>query len=240
MTTDSHLTPCEFCAGVDVAAPLPVARIVANPVVHLPVSVGRLAIDGLRNQLRRNVQSIGLVDGADARMGCNDNSHLPDLIRAVVAAGLFPQVARLNRVRKGNGQSFVQWWGMQDRLTQLVPHPSSVCSHESKFRHNWAVYSEQLKTSQLFVRDVTVVSPYALLLFGGAIVYEHDKGLLRVGKDGWIFFRSPPEPGVLLKLLRQLLDSILATKLASPEMPVADMPGGREVISAVVDLICQK
>jgi hypothetical protein len=45
----------------------------------------------------------------------------------------------------------------------------------------------QVKTSKTFLRDVTVVSPTALLLFGGALTVEHDGGYVSV--DGWIRIR---------------------------------------------------
>ena len=39
----------------------------------------------------------------------------------------------------------------------------------------------------MYVRDTSVVSPYALLLFGGAIDVQHTQKLISL--DGWIRFR---------------------------------------------------
>lgn len=36
-----------------------------------------------------------------------------------------------------------------------------------------------MKTTRTFLRDCTVVSPMALLLFGGALAVQHEAGLVR-------------------------------------------------------------
>lgn len=46
-------------------------------------------------------------------------------------------------------------------------HPASVLYNAPKFSQPFLVFHEKVKTSQVFVRDATSVSPFALLLFGG-------------------------------------------------------------------------
>jgi hypothetical protein len=40
-------------------------------------------------------------------------------------------------------------------------------------KDKWLVYLEKVATSQVFLRDSTVVSPFCLLLFGGKIAGKH-------------------------------------------------------------------
>jgi hypothetical protein len=47
------------------------------------------------------------------------------------------------------------------------------------------VFHEKVKTSQVYVRDGTVVSPFALLLFGGALTVEHLKGEVQSTRLYW-------------------------------------------------------
>jgi hypothetical protein len=47
-------------------------------------------------------------------------------------------------------------------------HPSSVCFKARHYRYPYLVYNTKIRTSKPFIRDATMVQPYALLLFGGA------------------------------------------------------------------------
>lgn len=48
-------------------------------------------------------------------------------------------------------------------------HPSSVLYNCTTFKQPFLTFHEKVKTSAVYVRDGTVVSPFALLLFGGDI-----------------------------------------------------------------------
>ena len=46
---------------------------------------------------------------------------------------------------------------------------------------------EQVKLSRVYLRDSTLVSPYPILLFGGAISVQHQERVIAV--DDWITFK---------------------------------------------------
>lgn len=48
-------------------------------------------------------------------------------------------------------------------------HPASINYTTNDWSCPWLVYHERVRTSAVFVRDCTEVSPYALLLFGGKV-----------------------------------------------------------------------
>lgn len=54
------------------------------------------------------------------------------------------------------------------------------------------------QTSKLFVRELSMVPVYALLLFGGDISVDRDRGLLRL--DGWAEFKVSGAAGVCAHL----------------------------------------
>ena len=69
----------------------------------------------------------------------------------------------------------------------------------------------QVKTSRTFLRDCTVVSPMALLLFGGALSVVHESGYVLV--EDWLRIRASAPTAVLVKRLRAALDALLADKV---------------------------
>lgn len=48
----------------------------------------------------------------------------------------------------------------------------------------------QVRTSRTFIRDCTVASPLAILLFGGSLAVAHDSSYVQV--DGWLRIRCGP------------------------------------------------
>ena len=68
-----------------------------------------------------------------------------------------------------------------------------------------------MRTTRTFLRDCSVASPMALLLFGGALQVLHEAGAVLV--DGWLRIRAPAPTAVLVKQLRAALDSLLAAKV---------------------------
>ena len=98
---------------------------------------------------------------------------------------------------------------------QVGFHPQSLNFKLATRRDRWAVYLEKVETSRVFIRDSTIVTPFALLLFGGTPVVNHDKGTITV--DGWIEFLSSPAIGVLFRLIREELDAILLDRIGDTD-----------------------
>ena len=76
------------------------------------------------------------------------------------------------------------------------------------------VFPLQMRTSQTFLRDTTVVSPLALLLFGGQLEVMHGEGYVLV--DRWIRIRAAAPTAVLVQRLRNGLDTLLQQKIKQP------------------------
>lgn len=65
-----------------------------------------------------------------------------------------------------NGKREAKWHTLQDG--KVKPHPSSVNSFVAAFPSRWLVYNDKVKSSDIFIRDSSCISDYALLLFGPA------------------------------------------------------------------------
>lgn len=66
---------------------------------------------------------------------------------------------------------------------RLFIHPASLLFHEGKYSDPQVVSYERVATSKVFVRDVTMVSAYSVLLFGGGLEVDHEGRAITM--DGW-------------------------------------------------------
>jgi hypothetical protein len=129
-------------------------------------------IGSLRDQLFRQLREAGFIPTEAKLLNANvGNTHL---LRCVICAALYPNVARLTQ--KGDSGDLVT-------ISESVSfHPSSVNTRQSARSDRWFVYLEKVETSKVFLRDSTAVSAYALLLFGGQVDVVHDRDRIVVDR----------------------------------------------------------
>jgi ATP-dependent RNA helicase DHX29 len=84
------------------------------------------------------------------------------------------------------------------------------------------VYHECVATTKTFVRDCSEASPYALLLFCGALEARPLDGTIVV--DGWASFAAGGRVAALVAALRDALDALLAAKADDPLVRTATAP----------------
>ncbi len=177
----------------------------------------------------------------------NHNSDKMKIIKAVICAGLYPNIIRIqnaspssssssNTNKKSdinNNQTTLKFYTKKNE--EVFIHPSSVVFNLPKVSENekWLIYHEKVKTTKVYLRDATVISPYPLLLFGGQINVLHEKQLIEL--DQWIQFRAHPKIGVLMKQLRRELDKLLLMKIENPQVNLSDM--GQNVIDTIATLL---
>ena len=63
------------------------------------------------------------------------------------------------------------------------------------------------------MRDCTVIAPMTLLLFGGSLDILHQSGYVQI--DGWLRIKAAAPLAVLVKQLRQALESVLEKTIAT-------------------------
>ena len=133
-------------------------------------------------------------------------------------------------------------------------HPSSVNAKEGKFESRYLVYAEKVRTGQVYVRDSSPVSPYALMLFGGGLDREGGRGAKANGRgltprgaaaadgeaavlvvDTWIKFRVPQRIVELILDVRERLHELLRRKIERPALELS--ASGQALLGAVSGLL---
>ncbi|OAE31756.1 hypothetical protein AXG93_4874s1190 [Marchantia polymorpha subsp. ruderalis] len=173
----------------------------------------------------------------------NRNSTHASVVKAALCAGLYPNVAAMEEesVRAGHASALSRRAGLSsgarprwnDGRREVFIHPTSINHSVAEFRQPFIVFHEKVETSRVYLRDTTVISPYALLLFGGAINVQHQTG--RVTVDSWLEMNSPAQTAVLFKNLRAALDSLLDEHIKTPQGSISSRTS--EVITSIAQLL---
>lgn len=114
-----------------------------------------------------------------------------------------------------------------DEMTRVFVHPSSICFKNNAYNSsNYVLYGEKQlsfnlqKESKIYLRNVSEMGPYALLLFGGKLEAQYLDGTITV--DNWIRFSAPGRIVALIQLLRKRLDELLEEKIVDPSVNIFD------------------
>jgi len=145
----------------------------------------------------------------------NRNSNNEALVRSVICAGLYPNVARIVNVsRKGA------------RLTTLNEkkvsiHLKSVNAKAEDYQYPWLVYHEKLKTNSVNLIDCGMVSPLALIFFGkdlklGIKTLENGSIINTITVDEFVNFDCDHFTATMTQRLREKLGQIIESKINNP------------------------
>jgi len=162
---------------------------------------GQLAELGLLPSLHRTSDATREA----LRRAANENADNPLVLKAVLCAGLFPNVLKVQPGK--SAPVFTQ------QKQSVTIHPSSFNKGQKVFETGWLCYHEKVATSgKIFVHDCTAVSALDLMLFGAEPQILHTQH--RVLIDGWIDLRMAPRTAVLCKALRQALSELMTQRIA--------------------------
>lgn len=208
--------------------------------------LGRLTLhqmEDLRNQFSKLLKEIGFLPGSfDIKKAheslANKNGENMGLVKAVLCAGLYPNILvsppslvyPSRSAMKGDkkvGECAFQSHGKGE----VYLHPSTIAFDQDGLDSRYCCYHEIVKTSKIFARDTTTVSPFALLLFGGTLKVYQTKGICSV--DGWLKFRLDAKPATLIKYLRGQMERILLQKIVNPQDEVVDSPEGQALVESI-------
>ncbi|KAF1775825.1 P-loop containing nucleoside triphosphate hydrolase [Phytophthora cactorum] len=200
----------------------------------------------LKQQYLQQLDNIGFYESSSAAH-LNENSEAPRIIKAALCAGLYANVAQVVYPEQKYFQAahgvveedhnakqiryFVRSATEAGQRERVFLHPSSCNFSQNNYDSPWLLYTELVQTSKIFVRESTMVNPYALLLFGGRLEVIHEKNLLTL--DSFIRFNAVARIGVLIKSIRQHLDRLLIEKIADPSVDIAQS----ELVTAISHLL---
>ena len=192
-------------------------------------------ISELRGQLAAMLADIGFLAGKgqagggggsyldkarrmaeDYRAPWNTHADKPGMIKAALCAGLYPNVAIMEHQGPAAlDHARAKWFDTDAK--EVAVHPSSINHGDGgpiRYPYPYMTYLEKVRTSRTFLRDCSILSPYALLLFGGEISVQHESGQVTI--DNWIHMKAPAQTAVLFKELRSTLTEELQTRIVEP------------------------
>lgn len=147
--------------------------------------------------------------------GANKNSGNEALVRAVICAGLYPNVAMLKNLQK----DCVILRTHQENHVEL--HLKSVNSKCQNFKYQWMVFHMKMKSGKVNLYDSSMVSPLSLVFFGKNLNHGVDiiNGLEidLIAVDRMIKFHCDKRTYLIVKKLKEGLNQFLAYKVANPE-----------------------
>ncbi|XP_049617276.1 putative ATP-dependent RNA helicase DHX57 [Syngnathus scovelli] len=205
--------------------------------------------EGLRSRDIERLSSKG-SDGVLEATGpeANLNAENMDLMSAMLCAALYPNVVQVKAPQDVYKMSVKGAVKMHPNELHFLTkndgcvhvHPSSVNYSFRRYDSPYLVYLEKVKTSRVFIRDCSMVSVYALVLFGGGeINVDMRKGQFVISlDDGWIRFAADShQVAELIKELRLELDRLLEDKIQNPSMDLCSCPRGSRIIHMIVNLV---
>ncbi|KEF55436.1 uncharacterized protein A1O9_08186 [Exophiala aquamarina CBS 119918] len=191
-------------------------------------------IDSTRRQLLDSLIESGLlpVEYSSTVAMHNKNSGNSMLLRAVISGALNPQISRIQLPDKKYIASMsgakeldpdaktIKYFNQENG--RVFVHPSSILfdAHSFSGAAAFVAYFAKMETSKTFIRDLTPLNAYGLLLFGGPIEVETSGAGLVV--DGWLKLRGWARIGVLASRLRVLVDDELKRRIDSSSLQVQD------------------
>jgi len=171
----------------------------------------------LRRQFLRHLVETGFVatEAEDGSERLNVHRENVALVKCVLCAGLFPNVAQVQKLTTTRGSYSIFVSRDHERC---VAHPSSLIfkqTFETNVNRSWLLFHDKMKTSQIFLHGSTWVGSIPLLLFGGELrIGAKDRS--QVSVDGLLFDTKHEKNALLFKLLRREIDRLLLLKVASP------------------------
>ncbi|XP_072970121.1 DExH-box ATP-dependent RNA helicase DExH7, chloroplastic isoform X2 [Typha angustifolia] len=182
---------------------------------------------------------------ANISLPFNMYAHHSTIIKAIICAGLYPNVAAtiegIDSASLGGSKTFPDIISLKDRplwydgRREVHIHPSSINYSLKCFQYPFLVFLEKVETSKVFLRDTTIISPYSILLFGGSMAIQHQTGLVII--DGWLKLTAPAQTAVLFKELRRTLDAVLKELIRKPEMATCV---DNEVVKSIIYLLLEE
>jgi ATP-dependent RNA helicase DHX57 len=137
------------------------------------LDLGYLPRDYERNILKHNPESsnINILKSA-LYAGLHPNLAIiktPDQKFAETAHGAFPVDHEASKIR------------FFDETERVFIHPASFNKSLGNFDEPFLTYVEKIRTSMVFLRDTTSVSPWPILLFGGSLKVDHHHNIITIG-----------------------------------------------------------
>ena len=207
------------------------------------------------------VDTVALVSRSELKY-LNINSENSNLLRGLIAASLYPNIAKVSGQATRYVKKFIS------KNTEVFLHPSSVVFSLGKnppTRH--LVYQEKLRTKKLNISEISFVPTLSLLMLAsssinievtmyGTYILSSEDGLIKLSVGTYRvmyltnlnakkqfsnfnlfyhFFKL--QEAKLLKFLKVELNKLVQDKLKNPALSFKDNLHAQKIMSSVINLI---
>ncbi|XP_076232336.1 ATP-dependent DNA/RNA helicase DHX36 isoform X2 [Calliopsis andreniformis] len=163
----------------------------------------------------------------------NRNSNNTALVKAIVCAGLYPNIAVIRGVTKGGTIA----WTPEDG--KVCIHPSSVNDKISNFPSPYITYFTKQKSTAVYLHDTTCVTAPILLFFAPNMSIKKEKGYYVISLTSSQTFSCDLRTAQLIQKLQEEFNNMLEYKITHPGTVSWDSHEG-DLLNAIMDLVCQK
>ncbi|XP_011496994.1 PREDICTED: putative ATP-dependent RNA helicase DHX57 isoform X1 [Ceratosolen solmsi marchali] len=217
----------------------------------------------IKHQLLELLVSIGFIPvnikkyptGQDKVLECtgielNVNNDNYTLLQGLLCAALYPNVVKVFTPEKSFQMQFsgaiprqpkpeeLRYQTKEDGKVNI--HPSSINSCVGFYTSPYLIFQEKIKTSRIFIKEVTMVPVLCLILFSGSgidIQLHNDTFILSL-EDGWIMFAVESyRIAKLLQCARTELVKLLQQKMEDPLLNLLNHPHGKKIIKTIVRIL---
>ncbi|EGC29050.1 hypothetical protein DICPUDRAFT_159415 [Dictyostelium purpureum] len=192
----------------------------------------------------QKINKLNGTDGIEDICGYiyNSNSTKTKIINSVLCAGMYPKVGRIDLPDAKYSQTAsgairnkfqpedlmiqtklppssvsTQSEQQQLELERVFVHPRSVNMSEGDYVYPFIIFNDKVKTSRMFIHQISNLSPLTLLLFSLGGLIEIDKSYQEITLDHWLKFKATSgKIIVLLKEIRILFNHLLKKKIEQP------------------------
>ena len=194
--------------------------------VELLSSIGFVSNNVTSRQLDKAARGLGGSDAVKITTGSeiNENNENNRVVASVLCAALYPNIVKVfspeakykqtaaGAMYKAPGPEDLKFKTSEDGYVHI--HPSSVTSTVGYFKTPYLVFHEKIRTSRVFVRELSMVPMYPMILFGGTgveVIMQRGQSVLSLEK-GWIKFLC--ETHIIAELLKVLLTKCISKRLS--------------------------
>ncbi|XP_076228414.1 ATP-dependent DNA/RNA helicase DHX36 isoform X2 [Nomia melanderi] len=163
----------------------------------------------------------------------NRNSDNIALIKAVVCAALYPNVAVIRRVTKSGTLA----WTPEDGSVSI--HPSSINDKIKNYPSPYITYFTKQRSSSTYLHDTTCVTAPILLFAASNMCIKREKGNYFITLTSTQNFACDLRTAQLIQKLQEEFNNMLGYKITHPGTVTWNGHEG-DLLNVIIDLICQK
>ncbi|XP_033228401.1 ATP-dependent DNA/RNA helicase DHX36 [Belonocnema kinseyi] len=190
-------------------------------------------LSDMKSQFARNLCEMKFLQNDNpSDMNANRNSNNLSLIKAIVCAGLYPNIAVVRGITKHN----ILVYTPEDGRVKI--HPSSINEKIRSLPSPYLIYFLKKRSTAIYLHDTTSVSPWALLFTNPNRFAGEREGKSIITLSDSLSFYCEPTTAQIIQRLRDKLDAILEHKITHPGSVNWDSQEGR-ILTAIIQLLSQ-